>query len=174
MTNWHVLRRANWADGRHAIFDYEQDEDGAVRQTEKLELRSEVFFYSNEALDVAVVAVEGTPGSQRGFVDITRSVIPLPNTRLNIIQHPGGGLKRIAIRDNGLRNSDENVIQYWTDTEHGSSGSPVFDDSWEIVGLHFRHDNAPGDSGQTIFYNEGHTMTAIWNDINQKHPNILD
>ena len=55
---------------------------------------------------------------------------------INIIQHPGGGPKQIALYHNVVVYSDERVVQYLTDTLPGSSGSPCFNDAWEVVALH--------------------------------------
>jgi V8-like Glu-specific endopeptidase len=32
--------------------------------------------------------------------------------------------------------SDDKIVQYLTDTEPGSSGSPVFNSQWQVVALH--------------------------------------
>ena len=55
---------------------------------------------------------------------------------VNIIQHPYGGPKKVALRNNLIYDSNFPKLRYFTDTEHGSSGSPVFNDSWEVVALH--------------------------------------
>ncbi|ODH02276.1 hypothetical protein A4S05_24955 [Nostoc sp. KVJ20] len=53
-----------------------------------------------------------------------------------IIQHPGGHLKKISIQNNFVAYTDNKVLQYTTSTEPGSSGSPVFDDDFQVVGIH--------------------------------------
>jgi len=170
MTNWHVLRIPDWAEGKQAIFGYEQSEDGGIAEVKQYPLNPDEFFYSNEALDVAVVAVDGNPSADYGSIDITNSATLISDTRVNIIQHPNAGLKKIAIRDNGLKFFDDTILQYWTDTEHGSSGSPVFNDSWEIIGLHYRYGSEIVTDGNTIFYNEAHTMAAILEDLRANFP----
>ena len=55
---------------------------------------------------------------------------------LNIIQHPSGHPKRVALRNNLLTDADATTIRYFTDTLTGSSGSPVFSDEWKVIGLH--------------------------------------
>ncbi|MFD9551716.1 trypsin-like peptidase domain-containing protein [Nocardia salmonicida] len=37
---------------------------------------------------------------------------------------------------NFVRHVDRDAVQYRTDTEGGSSGSPVFDNQWRLVALH--------------------------------------
>jgi endonuclease G, mitochondrial len=77
-----------------------------------------------------------------GYLSVIQSKpILLKGSRLNIIQHPQGGPQRIAIRSNfyvdyiSTHNSPER-IRYLTDTEPGSSGSPVFNDEWQVLALH--------------------------------------
>ena len=119
-----------------------------------------IFFYSNEHL-TSVLWRNGKPGENRGFINLREFVSPKSDARANIIQHPAGGLKQIAIRENGIKHFDDEVIQYWTDTDHGSSGSPVFDDNWGILGLHYQHDSAPNEFGKQIYFNEAHSMKSI-------------
>lgn len=173
MTNWHVLRRANWATGKSVFFNFEQNEDGSVSQVTNIPMRPDKFFYSNEILDFAVVALEGNPELQFGKIDIRNPGNLNSDARINIIQHPNAGMKKIAIRENGLKFFDDNILQYWTDTEHGSSGSPLFNDKWEIVGLHFRFDSALDPNQSRIVYNEGHNITAILTDLLNNHPTVF-
>ncbi len=173
MTNWHVLRRKEWAQGKFVQFNFEQNEDGTMPPPNRVALNPNKVFISVEELDYAVVSVDGSPGDELGYIDISRSGTPTIDNRVNIIQHPGAGLKKIAIRDNGLKFADGNILQYWTDTEHGSSGSPVFDDRWEIVGLHFRHDFATAPDMSKVVYNEAHDINAVRTDLLSKLPNVL-
>ena len=58
--------------------------------------------------------------------------------KLNIIHHPNGDYKQISIRANTFVGLDDTRIFYETDTAQGSSGSPVFNDQWQVVGLHHK------------------------------------
>lgn len=74
----------------------------------------------------------------------TWGFIPLPSStatyavdqRINIVQHPRGRRKEIALHDNTVTNVYTNHVRYTTDTEPGSSGSPVFNNSWDVVAIH--------------------------------------
>ncbi|MCX2180253.1 trypsin-like peptidase domain-containing protein [Streptomyces sp. SKN60] len=55
---------------------------------------------------------------------------------VNIIQHPKGMPKRVALRNNLVYQVNEDSLAYFTDTQGGSSGSPVFTDRWTVVALH--------------------------------------
>src|SRR5204862_249025 len=59
---------------------------------------------------------------------------------------------------------DERVLHYRSPTEPGSSGSPVFDNKWRLIGLH--HSGATrmpqlNNAGGTYAANEGITIDAI-------------
>ena len=53
-----------------------------------------------------------------------------------IIQHPEGGPKQLSFFHNVVVHVGEGRVQYLTDTQPGSSGSPVFDRGWNVVALH--------------------------------------
>jgi V8-like Glu-specific endopeptidase len=55
---------------------------------------------------------------------------------VNIIQHPNGRSMEVSMRFNQVVAVEDDRIYYLADTEEGSSGSPVFDDSWRLVALH--------------------------------------
>jgi V8-like Glu-specific endopeptidase len=94
--------------------------------------------------------------------------------RVAIIQHPGGHLKKISIQNNFVAYADNQVLQYTTSTEPGSSGSPVFDDNFQVVGIH--HSGGmllePG-SKQRYLRNAGTSAIALLiNDLKNNAPEI--
>jgi endonuclease G len=87
---------------------------------------------------------------------------------VNIIQHPGGYAKKIALRNNHIYDAPYPKIRYFTDTEAGSSGAPVLNDNWEAIGLHRAHSRVAGVSymgKETAFINEGIQIEAIMQDL---------
>jgi V8-like Glu-specific endopeptidase len=90
----------------------------------------------DEKLDYAVVRI-APPG--RPALSVERapfSLKPGEVVPLNIIQHPGGQPKKIAIRNNLATAAVSPELRYFTSTLGGSSGAPVFNDKWRVVGIH--------------------------------------
>lgn len=142
LTNHHVFQVRGDAAGFAANFHHVRDDKG-VRPGKHYELDPERFFFSDARLDFALVAVkerglENELLSELGFlrlVEATGKV--LTGQPVNLVQHPGGGERQFAISDNKLVDIlDSGYLQYEADTDRGSSGSPVFNTDWELVGLH--------------------------------------
>ena len=56
--------------------------------------------------------------------------------RVYVIGHPQGGTLSISIQDNRVVDVKAPKLHYRAPTEPGSSGSPVFNQDWELVALH--------------------------------------
>jgi len=56
--------------------------------------------------------------------------------KVYVIGHPGGRSLSISLNDNLLLDWDDRLVHYRAPTEGGSSGSPVFNQSWQLIGLH--------------------------------------
>lgn len=142
MTNHHVFPTRGDAVGQGANFGYERAE-GGTQAGLVFELDPERFYVADERLDFAVVALKskavgGQSTEPLGVITLIEATPKiLVGQQVNIIQHPEGGAKTYAITANRLLNIlDEGFLQYETDTEEGSSGSPAFSGTWELVGLH--------------------------------------
>jgi endonuclease G len=153
LTNEHVLERASAAEQALIEFDYELDEAGLPRQTTRFRLDPGGFFINDTGLDFALAAISPEPlmGQGRlddyGFLRLQREIGKInPGEFVTIIQHPSGLPKQVAVRENELLSIEERVLWYQSDTAQGSSGSPVFNDSWQIVGLH--HSGVPRTNAQ--------------------------
>ncbi len=90
----------------------------------------------------------------------------------NIIQHPQGDYKQLVIRENRLVSRAADFLHYMTDTEEGSSGSPVFNDQWEVIALHHWGEPttllAPDGSKLRRDVNEGIRISRIVSDIRSR------
>src|SRR5581483_2687247 len=148
ITNHHVFAQASDAKNSIADFDYELDVNETERPVTHFGFRPDTLFYTNPQLDYAVVAVAAT--SIDGGRDLSAwgwlhlSGEPGkgdPGEYLTIIQHPGGEMKQVCVRENKLLKYSGDTIWYTTDTLGGSSGSPAFNRFWQVVALH--HSGVP-------------------------------
>ncbi len=143
MTNNHVLKTAADAGKSTVQFNYEERPDGSVRPR-TFKLAPDKLFITSAPLDYTIVAIDGTkdPGSTQGVLPLIGATgKALLGEWLNIVQHPEGQTKRIAIRQNRLSDELPKFLHYEADTNPGSSGSPVLNDQWEVVALH--HSGVP-------------------------------
>ncbi|MFF3851365.1 trypsin-like peptidase domain-containing protein [Streptomyces sp. NPDC002328] len=152
LTNHHVLSDAEDARRCFVEFDAQVTVDNTPQPPTRLELDPDAFFAADERLDFALVLVAPGPdlrpvgetfGWNRLSVQMGKLVIGEP---VNVIGHPMGRLKEIAVRDNTLQVRLDDFLHYTTDTEPGNSGSPVFNDQWEVVALH--HSGVPRTDAQ--------------------------
>ncbi len=143
MTNNHVLATPAEAAGSSVQFNYEERDDGAVRPR-TYPLSPDQLFITSKSLDYSIVAVGGAkaPGATHGVLPLIAAMgKAMVGEWLNIVQHPEGETKRIAIRENRLSDELPRFLHYVADTNPGSSGSPVLNDQWEVVALH--HSGVP-------------------------------
>ena len=111
-----------------------------------------------------------TPGSKYGFITLRPTVSYPVGLRLNVIQHPQGRKKEVVVQQNELTDVHTNIIHYFSDTDYGSSGSPVFNNTWDLMALH--HAREPSESA-----NEGIRIDKIVADLRREfqttNPQIL-
>ncbi len=84
--------------------------------------------------------------------------------RVYVIGHPQGRELSFSIQDNKLLDYEDPLIHYHTPTEPGSSGSPLFDSAWRVIGIHHAgSDRSPRLRDQSGLYpaNEGIRIKAI-------------
>lgn len=113
-------------------------------------------------LPLALAAAE--PGAKpRGWIELPSAPWPFADQKaLFIIQHPRGGPLKLALDLDAIMevNSNRTRVIYQTGTEEGSSGSPCFNQFWNVVALH--HAGDPSHEG--FFnpkFNEGIPISAI-------------
>jgi endonuclease G, mitochondrial len=70
-------------------------------------------------------------------IRVTNSLLR-PQDGLNVLQHPEGNVMQVSLSASGVVQTDESRDRVWyvNRTQGGSSGSPCFNDDWELVALH--------------------------------------
>lgn len=174
ITNNHVLLDKDAASEAWIAFNYELGEDQQPLGVTCFRLAPEQFYLSDswQELDFTIVAIgERVRGDgqldQFGFCRLSdRDDKHAKGAAVNIIQHPQGQLKKVVLRENRIVARADRTLHYEADTEPGSSGSPVFNDAWEVVALH--HWGKPHLDTRTvdgveipITVNEGIRVSAI-------------
>ncbi|SDI59456.1 trypsin-like peptidase domain-containing protein [Variovorax sp. OV700] len=181
ITNHHVVNARNADEAKASVADLTQqtrnaelvfDFDAPDAPTRRFKVRDLVAFH--ESLDYALLSTDPLPDYpplkvQPGALTLSAgSWVPL-----NIVQHPRGEYKRVGLRNNLACDATATEVLYLTDTDHGSSGSPVFDDNWRVVALHrgAKRANDVKYLGRDVAYvNLGSQMSAILEDLKGKNP----
>jgi endonuclease G len=153
LTNHHVLDTPEVAHLSLAEFEAELDLNYVERKPRTFNLVPDKLFVTDPALDFTFVAVnavatDGTPLSEFRSLTLLRETGKALNGEwATIIQHPGGQTKQIVIRENRIiflpnkadrERIGDSFVDYTSDTERGSSGSPVLNDQFEVLALHHK------------------------------------
>ena len=179
---WVVLTNA------HVISNDERELQGdpAARQPHKSRVQFEASsdpgrYYNIDSiidwsprreLDYCVLTLKEAGDFVSSF-DLAKS-LPLldANQRVYLIGHPRGGKLSFSLYDNLLLDHERPMIHYRSASQGGSSGSPVFNQIWELIGLH----HAGGQkmkklNGGTGHYgaNEGIWIRSIIDNIESKY-----
>lgn len=160
LTNYHVLANSNDALNSFVEFDYQDAPDGRLRPTTRIPLDPATFFVTDEQLDFSLVALDSKSEScsfgwnrlseEQGKVIIGECI--------SVVQHAEGAPKQVSIRENRLLDIIGDFLHYESDTAAPSSGAPLFNDQWEVVGIH-RTSIPRKDSQGRILTHDGRVWT---------------
>ncbi|MBE7170337.1 MAG: trypsin-like peptidase domain-containing protein [Williamsia sp.] len=144
----------------------------ALDKEESFALAEIIFSSPPSQLDITVARFK--PADAVRLQLLTRSLQPYPvatvlpfvsdTQRIYIIGHPSGGTLSMSLQDNLLLDHQAPLIHYRTPTVGGSSGSPVFNRQWELIGVHHKGSSTmPRLHGQQGVYeaNEGISIATI-------------
>ena len=162
LTNHHVFGRSADTDGVQVQFNYRKRFDGSVARPVVHTCDPSVFVTSDR-LDYSLVAL--TKPARVPYLRLRHQELAGDGDHVAIVQHPDGTFLQVAMRDNSLVHHDDDVIQYLTNTDYGSSGAPVFNDNWNVIALHSKRVKDPNVTDTTVWYrNQGIKVTAILRD----------
>ncbi len=184
ITNQHVLATKEDAAGGVIEFHYQDDQDGQRLGTTRFRLAPELFFVSSPevgGLDYTVVAVGERMSGETDLRDFHYCPISDRDDKhargmpVNIIQHPQQRPKAVVLRNNLLTMTTDEALLYETDSDVGSSGSPVFNDAWDVIALH--HYGEPfvakvGGLEIPTHANEGIRTSAIVADLRKRRDQL--
>jgi endonuclease G, mitochondrial len=159
--------------GAAATAQFGFDGDGIEGQT----VQAQKLEAWDATLDYALLRMVDT-----GRPALRRAARPLikkdgDSIPVNIVQHPEGTSKKLGIRNNMVTASTDTDLRYFTDTKQGSSGSPVLNDTWEVVALHRGATFAQNVSfqGKNVAYvNIGTHLPSILDDLKSRFPALAN
>ena len=160
--------------GAETIVDFDYDDDKAqprIIQASKVE-------FANKQLDYAILGL----AEDSQCATLTLSLAPFKFTAatylpVNIIQYPRGGPKKVAMRNNLVSGGDAETIRYFTDTDFGSSGAPVCDDTWKVIALHrgARYTKGVKFQGkETAYVNFGTQISTVLGDLKDHSEKLFE
>lgn len=176
LTNNHVIENSAFLSKIRIQFNFQDAPGGIDRVPEDFFPDENGTFHTKESLDYTLIRLRMrqfptgtqpvTAGQHWGTISLNPNPIFFAGQRLNIVQHPDGRQKEIALQDNEIDRLFQNVVRYKADTEPGSSGSPVFDNFWRLVALHHSAGEQAADG--TWINNQGIRVDRIVADLRTK------
>jgi hypothetical protein len=159
LTNAHVVPDAVQPDDVLITFRGLSDAGGDAAVT--VRPVGDILWHSPKYdLDACVLALPDDLSPQIGPLRVRRrfpKLGPDHRVRAYVIGHPMGIPEiRLSLHDSLVLETDERYAWYRSPTERGSSGSPVFDDNWQVIALHHgATDSMRGTAGGGTAANEG-------------------
>lgn len=183
LTNYHVIPKARAVDKKtKARFLDIMDEYGNRQRGFVVDIKELITFSeydkndSSEYLDFSLLklSVNIEEKFQIKPIIINPEVISNEGDMSIIVQYPGGKseagqpLQFVLDAKSKIIKKVKNRIRYTTNTRNGSSGAPVFNLNWEVIGIH--HASATTDerihNAEDIYaYNQGISIKPIYEQI---------
>src|SRR4051812_38643183 len=166
LTNNHVLEHPDMAQASQIEFNFQIGLDGQRLQSVLFPFSPATFFLTDVDLDYTLLAV-GADADLAALAAFGHNPLIAAEGKaivgdfVTIVQHPEGHEKQVALRENRVVDVLENFLHYSTDTQPGSSGSPVFNDQWEVVALHHAGVPDPNQVALGGVVNEGIRVSRI-------------
>ena len=139
LTNSHVVsedpkvKDALRPDAAIITFQLLMEEDRADEEYEVAEL---LWSSPPGELDATLLRLVSYPDGLQAYPIAPRLPLADGDQRVYVIGHPAGGSLSFSIQDNVLLDHEAPRLHYRAPTEGGSSGSPVFNSQWKLIGLH--------------------------------------
>ncbi|RFS84230.1 serine protease [Actinomadura spongiicola] len=160
VTNNHVLADAETCRHARAEFNLLADTEATGEGVRSYRLDPDRYFVTDTRFDLTAVAIADAADREVATRLATRPLTV--GDRVNIVQHPQGGFKQVSLQNNQVTYVDAVRAQYRTTTMPGSSGSPVFDDDWNVAAVHCRGGHLQrGSRQEVVFTNEGTLSSAL-------------
>ena len=149
VTNEHCIRSEENCSTMAALFGYRRNGQG-TEFGPQVRCAGWTPLQSSFELDLTVIRLTAAPGAEYGVVSLPDAPPP-PDGPLAIVQHAGDFPQQVSIVDCAAGDApvagrvSDTDFTHTCDTAKGSSGSPVFNQDGELIGVHhFGFNDAPG------------------------------
>jgi len=140
LTNAHVVSKDPAVQAKYSSLDpddativFEASEAAGQQQFTAKKL---VWTSPPDELDATLLEIDPPLLHVRAYPVAKRLPLADGVQKVYVIGHPRGGGLSISLNDNLLLDHDDRLLHYRAPTEGGSSGSPVFNQQWDLIGLH--------------------------------------
>ncbi|HEV7239497.1 MAG TPA: serine protease [Thermoanaerobaculia bacterium] len=103
-------------DERHVIVEYAE------------------LLWTSPDLDASLLLLGAAPYGLK-LAPVAKKAVKVGDIAI-IIGHPMGGAKLASLENNEVREIEDTRLYYLSATDPGSSGSPVFNAAWQLIGIH--------------------------------------
>lgn len=141
LTNHHVISGEHWKS--IAAADAQLRFHACEKERDRRRVHEIAMLWTSPSLDATLLRITPEPPEFFNVYPIASALPKVvfdddgkPRTRVYVIGHPMGGEMAVSLYDNGLLDRDQRRLHYRAPTQPGSSGSPVFNDQWQLIGLH--------------------------------------
>jgi hypothetical protein len=139
VTNSHVIsgRRDVLDHPHHSPLDLHESEFAFEALQQTCVGREIVWESPPWAEDTTIISLECPPAPREPSYPMFTKQLPVGGTAsIFIIGYPGTTTIQFSFNNNRLLEMNDTYLRYRTPTDGGSSGSPLFDDDWRLVGIH--------------------------------------
>lgn len=135
LTNNHILNSYEAADKATFHVDFFIDENENFNKGKKLEIKPKILFHTSVEYNLTLVSLNDNIEHTFNSLFISNGEL-VKDEDVNIIHHPQGEPMQISIREGKLIEFSKSHLLYTSPTLPGSSGAPLFNDYWELIGIH--------------------------------------
>jgi V8-like Glu-specific endopeptidase len=173
LTNAHVISASDpeaalhSSDARCAFYEMDSSKEGGVT---KAAVKDILWSSPSRELDTTIVSLDREITGLEPCTIARAMPKPGPDSKAFIIGYPSGGGLSFSLFGNEILAYEEKSsnIHYRTPTEPGSSGSPVFNQNWELIAIHHSGSSNMNrlDGAGTYEANEGIKFLSLIEAIN--------
>lgn len=170
LTNWHVVSHSQDFENLIVSFGHFLNEANVIEYDYVAKVKKLLASSDESLLDYALLEIEDF-GKYDNLINPASNIAqPVEDRIVNMLHYPHGQPLSLSTQGNWVKKVQGEKMLYFTGTEPGSSGAPIFNDNWELIALH-RSNNPfpPANFLDNIQANEAILISAIFDDLKRKN-----